>query len=162
MSITRCIAAAVLVWLPITAGPARAGDEAGGVARPAAPSEFTRAGSILGQSIFNARGERLGEVEELIVDPVSGRMEQAVIGIGGFLGIGQRRVAVPFRQIRIETLVATRQGSTAGGNTAPVGAGDTGPARPRFVVDLERRDLEAMPAWRGRGTAERAQEGKAQ
>src|SRR3712207_6088541 len=42
--------------------------------------------------------DRIGDVSEVILDR-SGRIEEVVIGVGGFLGIGEKNVAVPFSAV---------------------------------------------------------------
>ncbi|MGF1611195.1 MAG: PRC-barrel domain-containing protein [Kiloniellales bacterium] len=53
----------------------------------------TRADEIIGQQVVNQQGEEIGEINDLVVD--ENNQPYAVIGIGGFLGIGERNVAVP-------------------------------------------------------------------
>ena len=50
---------------------------------------------IIGMEVKNYQNEKLGKVDELAVDLQSGRIVQVVLSIGGFLGIGDRLVAVP-------------------------------------------------------------------
>jgi hypothetical protein len=52
-----------------------------------------RADEIIGQKVVNQQGEELGEVDDLVVD--SNEQPYAVVGVGGFLGIGERNVAIP-------------------------------------------------------------------
>ncbi len=50
---------------------------------------------IIGQQVQNQAGEALGEVQYLVFDE-SNRIAAAVIGVGGFLGIGEKSVAISF------------------------------------------------------------------
>ena len=50
---------------------------------------------IIGQQVQNQAGEALGEVQYLVFDE-SNRIAAAVIGVGGFLGIGEKSVAINF------------------------------------------------------------------
>lgn len=43
-----------------------------------------------------SQGEKIGSIEEVIVDPNTGRVAYAVVGLGGFLGIGERSFPVPW------------------------------------------------------------------
>lgn len=52
-----------------------------------------------GMDVRNAADEKLGEVEEVALDPVSGRIAYIVIEHGGFLGIGEDRTPVPWRAV---------------------------------------------------------------
>lgn len=50
---------------------------------------------FLGSAVQNPGGEALGDVRDLVFDH-SGHISTVVLGVGGFLGMGQRNVAVPF------------------------------------------------------------------
>lgn len=54
-----------------------------------------RASSLVGMRVQNAQDEMLGEVEDLVVDLSDGRIAYVVLGVGGFLGVGERLIAVP-------------------------------------------------------------------
>lgn len=56
------------------------------------------ADSYIGQTVYNANDENVGEINDLIIRK-DGGVEAAVIGVGGFLGIGEKNVAVPFDNI---------------------------------------------------------------
>jgi PRC-barrel domain len=50
---------------------------------------------FIGQPITNQAGENVGDVNDVLFDK-TGRISTVVIGVGGFLGIGEKNVAVPF------------------------------------------------------------------
>jgi sporulation protein YlmC with PRC-barrel domain len=54
---------------------------------------------ILGKPVYNDQDERVGEVEDLIIAPDKS-LSYAIIGIGGFLGLGTQHVAVPVGQFQ--------------------------------------------------------------
>lgn len=58
------------------------------------------ANSYIGQSVYNANDENIGEINDLIIKK-DGGVEAAVVGVGGFLGIGEKNVAVPFDKIQV-------------------------------------------------------------
>lgn len=55
-----------------------------------------KASSIIGTRVVDAKGENLGEVKEIVIDPRSGRVAYAVVSFGGFLGMGTKLFAIPF------------------------------------------------------------------
>ncbi|MEC9367758.1 MAG: PRC-barrel domain-containing protein [Pseudomonadota bacterium] len=57
--------------------------------------------NIVGASVRNPKGETLGEVNNIIVSK-SGSIETVVIGVGGFLGIGEKDVGVRFASLQIK------------------------------------------------------------
>lgn len=57
---------------------------------------------LVGQDVTNSIGEKVGDVSDLLFDK-SGRITMAVIGVGGFLGLGEKYVAVPFDVLTFST-----------------------------------------------------------
>lgn len=56
-----------------------------------------RASKLLKQDVFNDKGEKIGTIDDLVVTP-DGTLSIAVVNVGGFLGLGTHRVALPVRQ----------------------------------------------------------------
>ncbi len=56
---------------------------------------------IIGTRVKNAEGKDMGEVDALLVDPKDGKVTHVVIGLGGFLGIGEDKVVVPWSEIKM-------------------------------------------------------------
>ena len=54
---------------------------------------------ILGKPVYNAKNEKVGDVDDLIIAPDSAS-SYAIIGVGGFLGLGERQVAVPANHLK--------------------------------------------------------------
>ena len=52
-----------------------------------------RASKLIGVNVYNDNNEKIGDIEELIVDK-SGKVDNVVLGVGGFLGMGEHYVAV--------------------------------------------------------------------
>ncbi len=50
---------------------------------------------FLGAAVQNSAGELVGDVNDLVFDP-SGRISTVVLGVGGFLGMGEKDVAIPY------------------------------------------------------------------
>jgi sporulation protein YlmC with PRC-barrel domain len=76
--------------------PAAGGDEY----LTAQSDEQISANTYIGQSVYNSADESIGKISDLIMEK-SGGIDAAVIGVGGFLGIGEKWVAVPFEKISI-------------------------------------------------------------
>lgn len=58
-----------------------------------------RASKLIGVDVYNDNNEKLGEINELIVER-SGRIAGAVIGVGGFLGMGEHDVMVSMDKLK--------------------------------------------------------------
>ncbi|HZW47963.1 MAG TPA: PRC-barrel domain-containing protein [Microvirga sp.] len=134
-----------------------------------------RASQIEGLDVYNQNNEKIGDISEMLVDQ-SGKIQAVVIGVGGFLGIGERNVAIPFDQVKFvnepRTTAATTTTGTAGaGGTAPgttatapsttgSTAGTAGTAAPagtdtanrtspdHAMVNMTKEQLQSMPEFR--------------
>jgi hypothetical protein len=53
---------------------------------------------ILGKPVYNDHNDRLGDIDDLIIAP-DRVVSYAIIGVGGFLGLGERHVAIPLHQL---------------------------------------------------------------
>ena len=56
-----------------------------------------RASKLLKASVYNDQGQKIGAIDDFVVSP-DGALSVAVVDVGGFLGIGGRRVAIPVKQ----------------------------------------------------------------
>ena len=59
------------------------------------------ADELSGTSVYAAQGEQIGSVRDVVADS-SGQIQQVIVGVGGFLGIGERSVAYPFDQVSFQ------------------------------------------------------------
>jgi hypothetical protein len=59
-----------------------------------------RSSKIVGSSVVNQHDDKIGTVDDLIIEP-SEKVPFAIISVGGFLGVGDHLVAVPFSSLRI-------------------------------------------------------------
>lgn len=57
-----------------------------------------RVSKLIGLNVYNKDNQKIGDISELIVDR-AGKIEAVVVGAGGFLGLDERDVAVPYGQI---------------------------------------------------------------
>jgi sporulation protein YlmC with PRC-barrel domain len=63
--------------------------------------------TLLGSGVKNLQGEELGKIKHLMVEPRTGRVMYAVVGMGGFLGMGEKSILVPWH-----TMEAARNGNS--------------------------------------------------
>jgi sporulation protein YlmC with PRC-barrel domain len=54
------------------------------------------------QSVYDPSDSKIGDVSDLLIQP-DGKIAAAMVGVGGFLGIGEKDVAVPFEAIKTTT-----------------------------------------------------------
>lgn len=81
------------------------------------------AASLTGDRVRNQAGEDLGKVEEIMLDVPTGQVAYVVISFGGFLGIGDKLFAVPWRALSLNERDHT------------------------FLLDVDRRQLEEAPGF---------------
>jgi sporulation protein YlmC with PRC-barrel domain len=54
---------------------------------------------LIGATVKNPEGESLGSIQELVLDPRDAKIKNAVVSMGGLLGIGARLVAIPWQEV---------------------------------------------------------------
>ena len=81
---------------------------------------------ILGRQVLSSAGEDMGRVVDIVVDR-NGQVRAAVIDFGGFLGVGNRKVAIDWNALHF----------------APTGSRDD-----RITLDLTREQVKAAPEYR--------------
>ena len=54
---------------------------------------------LVGINVYNQGNEKIGEVKDILLEK-SGKAEKVILSVGGFLGLGERYVAVPYDQIK--------------------------------------------------------------
>jgi sporulation protein YlmC with PRC-barrel domain len=92
-----------------------------------------RASKLEGLDIYNQNNEKIGDISELLVDS-SGKIQAVIVGVGGFLGIGERDVAIPFDQIKLvnEPRAVATTATTPDGRAAATDP--NAPATPRATA----------------------------
>ncbi|RDI58579.1 PRC-barrel domain-containing protein [Microvirga subterranea] len=86
--------------------------------------DMWRASKLDGVNVYNQNNERIGEIDDVLVDK-SGKVEAVVIGVGGFLGIGERNVAVPFDSLQWQMEEPRTAANTTTGTTTSSGTTTT-------------------------------------
>jgi sporulation protein YlmC with PRC-barrel domain len=76
-----------------------------------------RASKLVGVNVYNDANEKIGDINEVILDK-SGKVENVILGVGGFLGMGEHYVAVAFDKLK---WVNEPVRSTVSSSTAPGG-----------------------------------------
>jgi sporulation protein YlmC with PRC-barrel domain len=80
-----------------------------------------RASKLMGLDVYNEGNEKLGDVNELILDK-NGKVNAVVIGVGGFLGMGEHDIAVSMDKLKFME-EPVRTSSTAPATTTRDNAG---------------------------------------
>jgi sporulation protein YlmC with PRC-barrel domain len=91
--------------------------------------ELMRGSRLTGVDVYGADNQKIGDIDEVLVDK-EGKIQAIVVGVGGFLGIGQKDVAIPFAQLQWATDDRARTEGGAGGYGTNTAGGVTTPASP--------------------------------
>jgi putative membrane protein len=118
-----------------------------------APTDWT-AEALIGRTVENSNGDNLGEINNVIINE-KGDVVAVVIGVGGFLGIGEKNVGVPFDDLDFKTAEAmtdrsdnaTREEKAERKEEAKEARFDTEHSDIRIVLNTTKEDLEAAPAF---------------
>jgi sporulation protein YlmC with PRC-barrel domain len=93
------------------------------------------ADDVIGTEVFNAGGRKLGRVETIMIDRVSGKAVDVIMSSGGFLGIGEAYYPLPWAKLHYE------------------------PALNGYVADVDEDALLKAPSYDRRGGRDRPREG---
>lgn len=66
---------------------------------------------VLGKAVLNDNNDKIGTIEDLLVSRGQA-ISYAIIGVGGFLGLGQHDVAIPVNQLRMNNTQISLPGAT--------------------------------------------------
>ena len=61
------------------------------------------ASTLMGNDVYNASDEDLGDIKEFMIDMNTGRIAYAVLSFGGMLGMGDKLFAVPWAALSLDT-----------------------------------------------------------
>ncbi|MGE0223896.1 MAG: PRC-barrel domain-containing protein, partial [Acetobacteraceae bacterium] len=86
-------------------------------------TEMIAADRVSGTTVYDPSGNKLGSVDDIMLDKRGGRVRYAVLSFGGFLGIGDRHYPLPWEKLHYDT--------SLGG----------------YVVDIDREALENAPSY---------------
>jgi sporulation protein YlmC with PRC-barrel domain len=83
------------------------------------------ADKVNGTDVYDHKGQKLGSVEDIMIDKISGRAIYAVLSFDGFLGVGAKHYPLPWASLNYDT--------NKGG----------------YVVDITKKTLEEAPNFDG-------------
>ena len=114
-----------------------------------------RSSKLIGVNVYNDNNDKIGDIQELIVDK-SGKIDEVVLGVGGFLGMGEHYVAVPMEKLKwvdepvrtSSTSAAPADKSTVGTNTRPARAANEKWYPDHAVFNATKDQLKAMPQFK--------------
>ncbi|MEA2975541.1 MAG: hypothetical protein QOF19_1061 [Alphaproteobacteria bacterium] len=92
----------------------------------AAQQDLWRASKLVGVNVYNDKDEKLGDISEILLDK-SGKVAGIVIGVGGFLGVGQHDIMVDMAKLKFvdepaRTAANSKAAPDAAGRNTTTGA----------------------------------------
>ena len=78
---------------------------------------------VEGTNVYNAAGDKLGSIDDLMIDKLSGQVRYAVMEFGGFLGMGTDRYPIPWNMLKYDV------------------------SQDGYVVPLDKTQLEGAPRY---------------
>ncbi|HYG90854.1 MAG TPA: PRC-barrel domain-containing protein [Azospirillum sp.] len=58
-----------------------------------------RASQLLGATVYSPDGQTIGEIKEMLISPETIAVDAVVVSVGGFLGVGDKTIAVPMEKL---------------------------------------------------------------
>jgi sporulation protein YlmC with PRC-barrel domain len=108
---------------PAPKAPAPAATTTTTTTAPATHAGMWRSSKLIGLNVYNDQNEKLGDISEILLDP-SGKVEGVVIGVGGFLGMGEHNIKVEMSKLKfVDEPVRTSSTTTTKTTNTTTGAG---------------------------------------
>jgi sporulation protein YlmC with PRC-barrel domain len=104
-----------------------------------------RASNLIGMNVTNPAGEKLGSINDLVVDPKTGTIRYAALARGGFLGIGEKLVAVPWEAFEFQTKDVEQRAFR--GDDESEATGVVSKDRFTLILNIDAKTLEEHPGF---------------
>jgi sporulation protein YlmC with PRC-barrel domain len=114
-----------------------------------------RGSKVVGLNVYNDKNESIGSINDLLIDK-SGNIKAVVLGVGGFLGMGEHLVAIPFDKIKFvdQPVPSTTTSSSSSNKPSTTGSASTStstknPWYPDHALfNATKDELKAMPEFK--------------
>jgi sporulation protein YlmC with PRC-barrel domain len=141
---------------PTAATPAKPMASNPAAAQTAQQTGQWRASKFVGLNVYNSANEKIGDINELVMGS-DGQIDLVVVGVGGFLGMGEHNVALKWSQVKFVNEAArtasstppTTARTTGSGTAAPVNAANASRDYPdHAVISMTKEELKALPQFK--------------
>ena len=96
------------------------------------PADAAEARQMIGSKVRAGDGKDVGEIDQLVVSTTDGKITHAIVGMGGVAGLGQRKIVVPWSEVKL-----SRDGN-------------------KYVASVPQSALDSAPRYAGRDRTEPA------
>ena len=105
---------------------------------------------LVGINVYNQGNEKIGEVKDVLLVAKAGKADKVILSVGGFLGLGERYVAIPYDQIK---WVDEPARSASGSTSTTTGSATTSSSSRKWYPDhaeynATKDQLKAMPEFK--------------
>lgn len=125
---------------------------------PNSTSGMWRASKLKGLNVYNDKNEKLGDINEILLDK-SGKVDGVVIGVGGFLGMGEHDIKVEMSKLKfvnepVRTSATTTTTTTTGASNRPASTTTTASNDHKWYPDhailsgATKDSLKSMPQFK--------------
>ena len=90
--------------------------------------QHLRLSQVIGANAKSQDGQNLGQIEDVVVNPQTQQIQFAVLGKGGFLGVGEKMVPIPWKAVTVQT-------------SSP----EDPSAKPSLTVKIDRQKMQSAP-----------------
>jgi sporulation protein YlmC with PRC-barrel domain len=115
-------AALVTQVLPVQAGPAHPQQESGATSSTSDHIKSIQASKLIGVNVTSKDGQNLGQVQDLVFDAHTGKIQFALVGQGFMAGTSQKVIPVPWQAVKIHS-------------------------EREFALNVDKSKMETAPAW---------------
>jgi sporulation protein YlmC with PRC-barrel domain len=139
-----------------TPTPNTNGNKAATMSESSLQGSTWRASKVVGLNVYNDKNESVGTINDILIDK-SGNAKAAVLGVGGFLGMGEHLVAVPFDKIKfVDQPVPSTTTSSTSNKASPSTTGSTSTSSSKSnpwypdhaLFNATKDELKAMPEFK--------------
>lgn len=146
--------ATALIATPAFAQAPKSSDNAP-AAQSASSSNVWQGSKFIGLNVYNNENDKIGDIKDLMLNK-DGKVDLVVIGVGGFLGVGERDVAIKWSDMKwvnepvrssssTSSGSASRPSSTTGANTTSSSSSGPRTYPDHAVYNASKDQLKAMP-----------------
>jgi sporulation protein YlmC with PRC-barrel domain len=117
--------ATALIATPAFAQAPKSADNAP-AAQSASSSNLWQGSKFIGLNVYNNENDKIGDIKDMMLNK-DGKVDLVVIGVGGFLGVGERDVAIKWSDMKwVNEPVRSSSSSSSSGNAkSTTGAANT-------------------------------------
>jgi sporulation protein YlmC with PRC-barrel domain len=150
--VSALLVAGAMIAVPAVAQNAPSANAQANTEQNASQTGLWQGSKLIGVNVYNGQNEKIGDIKEVMIDK-DGKVANVVIGVGGFLGMGERDVAFKFSELKWSNEPARNSATSSTANTRTTGSAtsntSTADQKKNYpdhaVLSATKDQLKAMP-----------------